>query len=70
MGKPKVEKNMKTKRFNKANSYFALKSKNEVYYQMASIFKAVTHNEDKLTKKILTKILSKNSSEIYLESLL
>ncbi len=70
MSKPIVEKNRKTKRFQKPNSYFALKSQNEVYYQMASIFKAVTHDEDKLKQKVSTRVLSKKSSEIYLGSLL
>jgi len=70
MSKLRVGKNGEVKKtFKNSNSYFALKSQNELYYQMASIFKAVTKNEDKLEQKVFYKVLSGNSSDIYLENL-
>ncbi|MCP4718421.1 MAG: hypothetical protein GY860_03100 [Desulfobacteraceae bacterium] len=43
-----------------ANFYGALKSKNEIYFQMASIFKEVTHDEKKLENKWMEQILTSN----------
>jgi hypothetical protein len=54
----------------KAIAYFALKSKNEIYYQMASIFKAVATDENQMGKKILSRLLTKNHSEKALENFL
>ncbi|MBC8439892.1 MAG: hypothetical protein H8D87_09410 [Deltaproteobacteria bacterium] len=47
--------------------YFALKSQNEIYFQMASIFKEVGSNENKLAKKFFNEILMDDSSMIFLE---
>ncbi|WP_299983690.1 hypothetical protein [Desulfobacula sp.] len=66
MAKSKVGK----KTVQSANSYFALKSQNEIYYQMASIFKEITNVEDKLAKKNFNGFLKINQSEIFLENLL
>lgn len=47
--------NKKKKRIQKpSHSYFAVKSQNELYYQMASIFKHVDKGEDVLAHKILS----------------
>jgi len=50
------------------NSYFALKSQNELYYQMASIFKEVANGEDKLAEKIFSGILTGNQPKVSLEN--
>ena len=46
-----------------SNSYAAIKSQNEVYYQMASIFKQVSNNEDKMANKILSKLFFSKMAE-------
>ena len=45
------------------NAYFALKSQNEIYYQMASIFKEVTSDEEILAKEILDGIIKNKQSK-------
>ena len=49
-------------------AYFALKSKNEIYYQMASVFKAVATDENQMGKKILSRLLTKNHPKKVLEN--
>ena len=44
-------------------SYYALKSKNEVYFQMASIFKLVTRNEPCQESRWLERVLVSRYSE-------
>ncbi|MCK5837057.1 MAG: hypothetical protein KAH09_07300 [Desulfobacula sp.] len=66
MVKSKVGKKKKIVDVSKA--YAALKSQDEIYYQMASIFKVVTRDEDKLAKKILSGLLTGKQSEIFLEN--
>ena len=44
-------------------SYYALKSKNEVYFQMASIFKLVTRNKPLLETRWMESILISSCSE-------
>ncbi|MCP3871780.1 MAG: hypothetical protein GY699_01285 [Desulfobacteraceae bacterium] len=51
-----------------SNSYFALKSQDEIYYQMASIFKEAANDENDLAKKIFSGVLTGNTSEISLEN--
>jgi len=46
--------------------YFALKSQNEIYFQMASIFKQVGNNENELAKKFFNKSLMDDSSKFSL----
>lgn len=46
-----------------ANFYGALKSKNEVYFQMASLFKEVTRDEKRLEHKWIDRILTDISSD-------
>ncbi len=46
-----------------ANFYGALKSKNEIYFQMASLFKEVTQDEKKLENKWMEQILTANSPD-------
>ena len=50
-----------------SDSYAARKSHNEVYYQMASVFKQVIKRDDKHTDKILSKLLSANKLHVSLE---
>jgi len=66
MAKPKVGRIGKSAEM--SNSYFALKSKNEIYYQMASIFKQVANDENKLAKKIFSRVLTGNQSKIFMEN--
>ena len=52
-----------------SNVYCALKSQNEIYYQMASIFKHVAANdENKMAKMIFNGFLTGNHSKIFLEN--
>ncbi len=51
-----------------SNSYVALKSQNEIYFQMASIFKHVASDKDDLAQKIFSGVLTGHSSEISLEN--
>lgn len=46
-----------------SSPYFAVKSQNELYYQMASIFKHAAHDEDGLAKEIFFASLVECSSE-------
>jgi len=61
-----IEKKKETIR--PAYSYFALKSENEIYYQMASIFKEAANNDDNLAEKIFSGILAENQSKVFLEN--
>ena len=44
--------------------YGALKSKNEIYYQMASLFKEVTRDEGKIESQWMDRILTSDFSNI------
>ena len=68
MAKPKVGRIGKSAEM--SNSYFALKSKNEIYYQMASIFKEVSRDTNNMEKNIFTRLLIDNSSDILMENFL
>ncbi len=45
------------------NAYFALKSKNEIYYQMASIFKEINNDKEISSQTAFIDLLSVSSSE-------
>lgn len=45
------------------NFYGALKSKHEIYFQMASLFQEVTKDEKKLAAKMMELILRSNPSD-------
>lgn len=53
--------------------YGAVKSKNEIYFQMASVFKAVTRDETRLTRewthRILMSRLPENAGKVYVNGL-
>ena len=57
----------KKKRIQQSNSYVAVKAQNEIYYQMASIFKVISHDKGELAQKYFNKYLPDHSSEIFLE---
>ena len=65
-GQKKYKKDVQT-----SNFYFALKSQDEIYYQMASIFNEASNDrkDDKkeLAKKVFKGFLIGNSSKISLE---
>jgi len=46
------------------NFYGALKSKNEIYFQMASLFKEVTRDGKQLENRLIEKFLPENSPDI------
>ena len=48
--------------------YFAVRSKNEIYYQMASVFKAVTKDEDELTRNMFGSLMSMKCPDFVVES--
>ena len=56
--------NEKDTRVLSVNFYGALKSKNEIYFQMASLFKEVTQDEKKLEHEWMERILTTNPSDI------
>lgn len=58
----KETKNVQTSRF-----YFALKSKNEIYFQMASIFKEISNDKDEFAKNMFKGMIIKEPSNIFLE---
>ncbi len=60
------KKNMKTPQTIKP--YFAVRSKNEIYYQMASVFKAITKDEDELTQKMLGSLISMKYPDFFVEN--
>lgn len=62
-----VVKNRK-KRVRSSNLYYAVKSKNEIYYQMASIFKEVSKDEKSFAKKIFSNVLQGPQSKISMEN--
>jgi hypothetical protein len=49
------------------DSYAARKSQNELYYQMASVFKQAVKREDKQTAKILNRLLAATDLNVSLE---
>jgi len=50
----------------KSNIYYAVKSKNEIYYQMASIFSAA-NKDDTLLKAVFNGVSERQLSEKFLE---
>jgi len=71
MSKSKAGQKQYQKDVQTSNFYFALKSQDEIYYQMASIFKEASNDrkDDKkeLAKKVFKGFLIGNSSKISLE---
>ncbi|MCF6247305.1 MAG: hypothetical protein L3J69_08080 [Desulfobacula sp.] len=49
-----------------SDSYAAKKSQNEIYYQMASIFKQISNVQEKTADKILSRLLSSKIQDISL----
>lgn len=43
--------------------FVAIKSKNEIYYQMASIFKQASFDEDNMAKEVVTGLLTKDPAK-------
>jgi hypothetical protein len=71
-GKTMSRSRTKTKRIPKDLKGFpisvALNSRNEIYYQMASVFSAATQGKKKLSKKLMAEIIAGNPSEFFLEN--
>ncbi len=57
-------KNEKNVHVLSVNFYGALKSKNEIYFQMASLFNAVSQDGENLENKWIEKILPGNPPDI------
>lgn len=66
----KFETGKERKRVKSSDFYFALKSQNEIYYQMASVFNVVSKDDDALAKKIFSNVLAGHPSKIFLEKLM
>jgi hypothetical protein len=64
----KNTKRMNIKSVKKFDAYFALKSKNEIYYQMASIFKEVSNEKKISTQTAFMGLLTYNSSKTLMEN--
>ena len=47
-----------------ASFYGAARSKNEIYFQMASVFKAVSRDEHRLAGEWMTRIMAGGNPEI------
>jgi hypothetical protein len=48
--------------------YFARKSPNEIYFQMASLLKAVNGDDGRAADRIFTKVLKDRAPEILMEN--
>ncbi len=48
--------------------YFAVKAKDDVFYQMASIFKEITKDKESESKELFSSMLPQNTSDIFLEN--
>lgn len=59
---------MKVQQSKKSSTYYAVKSKNDIYYQMASIFSAAKKEDDNLVKEILGSVSSGCLSDKFLEN--
>ena len=59
---------IKNRKIKFSHSYAALKSNNELYYQMASIFKQVAETEAPLADRIISGLLVNSLPEISLEN--
>ncbi len=62
--------NLKVLKKNKkaTHSYFAVKSQNEIYYKMASIFKQAAADEASLAERIIFKSIAEQAPNISLEN--
>lgn len=67
MAEARIVKKRKIKSSQAISPYFAVRSKNEIYYQMASVFKAVTKDENELAWKILGDFMGLNHQDIFVE---
>ncbi len=67
MSELKLEKKRDNKDGQISKFYFALKSKDEIYFQMASIFKEITNDGEELTKEFFNGRLIGEPAEIFLE---
>jgi len=68
MAAPKTEKKKRFKKNQGINTYFALRSKNELYYQMASVFKAVTKDKEELTQEMIGALMSIKNPNFFVEN--
>ena len=68
MAAPKTGKKKSLKKHQEINTYFALRSKNEIYYQMASVFKAVTKDKDDLTQEMLGALMAMKNPNFFVEN--
>jgi len=68
MTRSKTGKQQNLKKPHQTHSYFAIRSQNEIYYQMASIFKAATKNEEELTQRMLGTLLNMKKPDFFVEN--
>ncbi len=68
MSKSNFQNKKDFKNHHSSNSYFAVKAKNDIFYQMASIFKEITKDEEIESKKLFSSMISQNASDFFLEN--
>ncbi len=55
------------KKHHSRSPYFAVKAKDDIFYQMASIFKEITGDDEIESKKLFSSMISQNTSDFSLE---
>jgi len=68
MAHSKTGKQQNLKKPQRIHSYFAIRSQNEIYYQMASVFKAVTKDEEESTQRMLGVLLNMKKPDFFMEN--
>ncbi len=68
MAVSKTGKKKSLEKHKKISTYVALRSKNEIYYQMASVFIAVTKDKDELTQEMLGTLMEKRNPNFFVEN--
>ncbi|OGR36095.1 MAG: hypothetical protein A3J80_01780 [Desulfobacula sp. RIFOXYB2_FULL_45_6] len=68
MAASKTGKKKGMKKTQAIHTYFAVRSQNELYYQMASVFKAVTKDKDELTQEMLGNLISMKYPDFFVEN--
>ena len=68
MARSKTGKKKNLRKDQAINPYFAVRSQDDIYYQMASVFKAVTKDEEELTQRMLGTLMSMKYPDFFVEN--
>ncbi len=68
MLKRNYQKKENAKNHHSYSPYFAVKAKDDIFYQMASIFKEITRDDEIESKKLISSMISQNRSDFFLEN--